>query len=87
MVIFSPLAEFWREIPGKREIQTCFSLACVQPPALLQKNLEGGFFIEIIEIFLMSVGGSVHRLVSPWGNEKIEICQQLENVLETNCPY
>ena len=39
------------------------------------------------EIFLMNVGGSVQRPVSPWRNQYIEICQQLENVFEINCPY
>ena len=34
------------------------------------------------EIFLMNVGGSVQRPVSPWRNQYIEICQQLENVFE-----
>ena len=66
VVIFSPLVEFWMELPSERRMQTCFSLACVQPPALLLKNSEGGF---VTEIFLMSDGASAHRLVSPWKKE------------------
>ena len=37
--------------------------------------------------FLNDCKGLVHRLVSPWRKEQIEICQQLEDVSEINWPY